>query len=176
MMPFHIIGHAGSGKTTFIAELVQTLVRMDLQVGTLKHSPHAHELDKPGKDSYIHRTAGAATAAMVTRDLAAVYLPRTPELTVEKLLETHYRQLDITLIEGWISGPFPKIEVWRKTLARTPLLPDLENTIAIVTDDPLPGTLNKAIEAENILCFKRNDVNGIATWLLDAFPVKKNNG
>lgn len=169
MVPFQVIGQPGAGKTTFIAELVQAWVGMDIRVGTIKHSAHAHELDKPGKDSHVHRMAGASPAAMITRDLAAVYLPRTPEITVEKLLETHYRDLDVTVIEGWISGPFPKIEIWRKSVDRPPLFPDVENMMALISDDPLPGGLEGGAQRNRIQCFKRSEVKSIASWLLNKY-------
>jgi len=60
MTPIHIVGHAGCGKTTLIVDLVKNFVKKNIIVGTLKHSAHVHELDKPGKDSFRHRTAGAA--------------------------------------------------------------------------------------------------------------------
>lgn len=137
MLPIHIVGHAGCGKTTLIVDLVKALIKNNLSVGTMKHSAHVHELDKPGKDSFRHRTAGAAPVTMVTEQMSAVYLPRNPETTPEKLLATYYTGVDIVLIEGWISGPFQKIEVWRKSMDLSPLFPSINDVKAVVTDDLL---------------------------------------
>ncbi len=137
MEVFQIIGQPGSGKTTLTAEIVNELCQQNLSVGTIKHSAHAHELDKPGKDSFIHRISGACPASMMTRDMAAVYLPRSPEMTPSRLIEQYYAHLDIVLIEGWISGPYNKIEVWRECLNRPFLFPDVTCVKAIVTDDSL---------------------------------------
>ncbi|MCK5100719.1 MAG: molybdopterin-guanine dinucleotide biosynthesis protein MobB, partial [Desulfobacteraceae bacterium] len=60
MLPIHIVGHAGCGKTTLIVDLIKVLVKKNIKVGSLKHSAHVHELDKPGKDSFRHRKAGAS--------------------------------------------------------------------------------------------------------------------
>ncbi len=110
MKIFHIIGQPGSGKTTLVAELC----RREYRVGTIKHTAHLYELDKPEKDSFIHRTSGAAPAAMMTRDMAAIYIPKSQDMTPALIIDHYYSNVDIILIEGWISGPYKKIEVWRK--------------------------------------------------------------
>ena len=76
LAPIQIIGHPGCGKTTLIVEIIEELVKRRFKVGTIKHSAHHHELDKPGKDSYMHRQAGAFPAAMMIKDMAAIYLPK----------------------------------------------------------------------------------------------------
>src|SRR3546814_8785755 len=54
-----LAGWSGSGKTTLIVQLIPALVRRGLSVSTMKHAHHAFDVDKPGKDSYEHRAAGA---------------------------------------------------------------------------------------------------------------------
>lgn len=167
MTPFHIIGHAGCGKTTLIADLVSVLVEKGIRVGSMKHSSHIHELDKPGKDSYCHRKAGAVPVSMVTETMSAVYLPRTEAYTPQKLLETFYAQVDIVLIEGWISGPYDKIEVWRKTVGRPPLFSSVKQVKAIVSDDPLSLEEASGVAGQKILCFQRSDLEGVVAYLLE---------
>ena len=55
-----IVGWSGSGKTTLIIKLIPELNRRGLKVATLKHAHHNFDVDKPGKDSYEHRKAGAS--------------------------------------------------------------------------------------------------------------------
>ncbi|MDY6823982.1 MAG: molybdopterin-guanine dinucleotide biosynthesis protein MobB [Thermodesulfobacteriota bacterium] len=62
----HIVGCARNGKTALIVDLAREITRRGLKVGSLKHSGHDHELDRPGKDSYLHRQAGAVPAAVAT--------------------------------------------------------------------------------------------------------------
>ncbi len=158
MTPIHIVGHAGCGKTTLIVDLVKNLVNKNIRVGTMKHSAHVHELDKPGKDSFRHRTAGAAPVSAITEELSAIYLPRALGISPEKILETYYSNVDIVLIEGWISGPFQKIEVWRKAIGRPPLFTGIKLVKAVVTDDPVGDT--------DLQVFQRSEVDPLADFLL----------
>ena len=135
MKVVQIVGHRNSGKTTITTQIIRELRRRNLAVGSIKHSAHSHELDKPGKDSHLHRTAGASPAAMMTQGQIAIYLPKTPDRDPAWLMENHFRDVDITVIEGWISGPFKKIEVWRQATGKAPLSRTVENTIAMVSDD-----------------------------------------
>lgn len=158
MTPIHIIGQPGSGKTTLIVDIIKELTKQNIKVGSIKHSAHVHELDKPGKDSFRHRKAGASPVAMVTREMAAIYLPRTGEITPQALLEKYYSNIDIVLIEGWISGPYNKIEIWRKAVKKPPLFSGIRHVKAFVSDDTLdPETLRQA-DTRKIHCFKRNDI------------------
>ena len=54
-----VAGPSGSGKTTLIARILPLLREGGVRVSTIKHVHHDLELDKPGKDSYVHREAGA---------------------------------------------------------------------------------------------------------------------
>jgi molybdopterin-guanine dinucleotide biosynthesis adapter protein len=166
MIPFHIIGHAGCGKTTLITDLVRQFIEHDIRVGTMKHSAHVHELDKPGKDSFCHRQAGAVPVSMVTETMSAVYLPRTPQYTPQKLLDTFYGQVDIVLIEGWISGPHDKIEVWRRTAERPPLFSSVKRVKALVSDDSLSPDDSAGIARQKINCFQRSDLTGVVEYML----------
>jgi len=124
----------------------------------MKHSAHIHELDKPGKDSFRHRTAGAAPVTMVTEQMSAVYLPRNADTTPEKLLETYYSTVDIVLIEGWISGPFQKIELWRRSMGKIPLFHEIKNVKAIISDD--------SIEKKELPLFPRSDIDPLVNFIL----------
>jgi len=65
METIQIIGQPGSGKTTLMVDIIKELVKMNLTVGSLKHSAHLHELDTPGKDSFLHRKAGGVSCIHV---------------------------------------------------------------------------------------------------------------
>ncbi len=167
MTPIHIIGHPRCGKTTLIVDLIKEFTERNMSVGTLKHSAHAHELDKPGKDSHRHREAGACPAAMITRDMAAVYLPRTKINRPDKFIETYFNQTDIILIEGWISGPYDKIEIWRDIVKRMPLFPGLKRVKALVSDDDLLPEIAQDIKLNEIESMKRSDIGKLADFVME---------
>ncbi len=167
MKPIHIIGHAGCGKTTLIVDLIKEMVKRNIKVGSLKHSAHVHELDKPGKDSFQHRKAGAEPASMLTQSMAAIYLPASDRLTPENLLGKYYSNVDIVLIEGWISGPYDKIEVWRNHVKGKPLFSFVDHVKAFVSDDD-SGLESMAVAKDKQLSgFKRCDCSSLTDFIID---------
>lgn len=135
----HIVGRQGHGKTTLMIRLVQELTRRGYRVGTIKHTRHTHDLDRPGSDSYRHRQAGAAPAAIITGDLIGVFLPLASDDDGYDRLAPLYTDCDLLLIEGDLDGPGPKIEVWRAAIG-TPCLATERTDIALVaTNDALPA-------------------------------------
>ena len=54
-----LAGWSGAGKTTLLTRLIPVLKARGLAVSTLKHAHHAFDVDRPGKDSFEHRSAGA---------------------------------------------------------------------------------------------------------------------
>lgn len=165
MAPLQIIGHAGCGKTTLIVDLTGQLILKGLRVGTIKHSAHTHELDKPGKDSFLHRKAGAVPCAMMTADMTAIYLPRNENQSPLDIIEQYYSHTDIVLIEGWISGPCNKIEVWRHACNRKPLFHDVDHVKAIVADQKLAPDDIIVAEKKGIKIFPRSDLTGIVNYM-----------
>ena len=141
MRLIHIVGRQNNGKTTLIVELIAELTKRGFRVGTLKHSSHTHELDRPGKDSYLHRTAGACPAAVAAKDLMAVYLPRQPEENPLDRLAPLFEHVDLVLVEGYHSGPGKKVEVWRASVGTTPLFSERNDIDAVITDDAVATRL-----------------------------------
>lgn len=165
MTPVQVIGQPGSGKTRLVSKLAAFLVKMGLHVGTLKHSAHTHELDHPGKDTHMHRMAGAAPVAMVNGAMAAVYLP-VNEDTPQYLLERLYDRTDMVLIEGWISGPYPKIEVWRSQIDRPPLFTQAGNVCGLVLDGPLEEAGKTVAHQQQLKIMAHDDIKGLAEFVM----------
>jgi len=140
MKIFGFAGWSGSGKTTLVTKLIPELVGRGVRVSTMKHAHHAFDIDQPGKDSYEHREAGA-TEVMVTsgerwalmRDYTQ---PREP-LLEELIAQLDRGQLDLILVEGFRSVPFPKIELHRPSTGSPLLHPRDSSIIAIASDEPL---------------------------------------
>ncbi len=135
MRVVHIVGRQNNGKTRLVCELVEELTRRGLSVGTIKHSSHDHELDRPGKDSYLHRRAGASPAAVVAANELAIYLSTGADDDPIARLEPMFAACDLVLVEGFIDREGVKVEVWRREIGK-PLLADRrEGIVAVVSDD-----------------------------------------
>jgi len=127
-----IVGKSGSGKTTLIEKLVPELKRRGMRIGTIKHSAHKIEMDKPGKDSWRHKQAGADTVMVVAPQTIAM-VKSMPSANLDGL-EKYFDDVDLVLTEGFKSGPMPKIEVFRQAAHSEPLCRGDDQLIAFVTD------------------------------------------
>lgn len=120
-----------------MTELVPVLCQRGLRVGTVKHSVHEHELDKPGKDSHRHRQAGGDPAGIITTGLAAVFIPLDEKQDGFSKLDPLYQGCDLMLIEGFKSGPYIKLEVFRREAGGEPLAAQDDTIRAVITDDAI---------------------------------------
>jgi molybdopterin-guanine dinucleotide biosynthesis adapter protein len=138
MSPARILGIAGwsgSGKTTLLTRLIPALVARGLRVATLKHAHHAFDVDVPGKDSYVHRKAGACEVIVSSarRWVQMHELADEPEATLSELLG-RISPCDLILVEGFKGEPHPKLEVFREVVGKPPLHPDDPHIVAIAAD------------------------------------------
>ena len=133
-----ITGWSGTGKTTLIVALIPRLRARGLKVSTLKHSHHGFDIDRPGKDSYRHREAGAGEVLICSdqRWVLMHELRDEPEPSLDELLQ-RLQPVDLVLLEGWKTVPCPKLEVWRPANGKPPRLPEDDSIMAVVTDSPL---------------------------------------
>jgi molybdopterin-guanine dinucleotide biosynthesis protein B len=129
-----IVGHSNSGKTTLIEKLIPELKRRGYRVGTIKHTHHGFSMDQKGKDTYRHRAAGAdAVLAASPGQIALV--KSMPDVSLDNLL-AFFQEMDIVLVEGFKQDKKPKIEVFRSQIHQTPLFPEDDLLVAVVTDSP----------------------------------------
>ena len=61
-----LAGWSGSGKTTLLTKVLPRLIARGKRVSTLKHAHHNFDVDRPGKDSFEHRSAGATEVLVVS--------------------------------------------------------------------------------------------------------------
>ncbi len=131
---------SGTGKTTLLTQLIPLLKNKELRVGLIKHSHHAFEIDKPGKDSYRLRKAGASEVMLVSSRRRAIIsefdFPIEPRLD-DQLKALNQSELDIILVEGFKAEVFPKIELHRPSLNNELLFKKDPSIIAIATDQEL---------------------------------------
>src|SRR5215831_14090336 len=130
---------SGTGKTTLLLKLIPLLTARGLRVGLIKRAHHTFDTDKPGKDSYELRKAGASQVLIGSdrRWALVVEKEQTIEPDAFDLLGKLYTDtLDLILIEGFKASPLPKIELHRPALGH-PLLADTDPyVIAVATDEP----------------------------------------
>ena len=63
-----LAGWSGAGKTTLLSRVIPLLTASGLKVSTIKHAHHRFDVDTPGKDSYVHREAGAVEVLVSSRN------------------------------------------------------------------------------------------------------------
>ena len=62
-----IAAWSGTGKTTLLRKLIPALCAAGIRPGLIKHTHHDMDVDKPGKDSYELRKAGAAQTLVASQ-------------------------------------------------------------------------------------------------------------
>ncbi|CSA64124.1 bifunctional molybdopterin-guanine dinucleotide biosynthesis adaptor protein MobB/molybdopterin molybdotransferase MoeA [Vibrio cholerae] len=152
--------YSGTGKTTLLEALLPKLTATGLRIGLLKHAHHDFDVDKPGKDSYRLRKAGASQMLIASRNRHAL-ITETPDAEAEfDYLLTRFdaEKLDVILVEGCKNIAFPKIELHRAEVGKPWLYPHDKNIIAIAADETVATDLPQ---------MHINDLDAIADFVLD---------
>ncbi len=149
-------GWSGAGKTSLIVKLIPCLIGRGFSVSTLKHAHHAFDVDQPGKDSYLHRQAGAGEVlvASATRWALMHEIRGGDEPPLSGLL-ARLSPVDFVLVEGYKRDSHVKIEVHRLANGKPLLYPDDPSVKAFVSDGE-PG-------AASLPYAHLNDVEAVAT-------------
>ncbi len=132
--------YSGTGKTTLLVKLLPLMRLQGLRVAMIKQTHHDFEIDKPGKDSYELRKAGASQMLLAS-DKRCVVITEN-EQSVEPALEDLVKRLDLenidlVLVEGFRHQAFPKIELHRPALGKELIFPDDDSVVAVASDEPL---------------------------------------
>ncbi len=132
-------GWSGAGKTTLLAKLIPVLRARGASVSTVKHAHHNFDVDRPGKDSFIHREAGAQEVLVASANRWALMheLRGEPEPDLDGLL-AHLAPVDIVLVEGFKRDGHRKLEVHRVANGKPFLYPDDPDIAALASDAPSP--------------------------------------
>src|SRR5712692_2991990 len=165
MRIFGLAGWSGSGKTTLLMAIIPELVARGLAVSTIKHAHHEFDIDRPGKDSWRHRQAGASEVMVASARRWAIMheLRGAPEPALEELV-AHMSPVDLLLVEGFKRHPHPKIEVHRPSLGKPLLYPDDPHVVAIASDEPLAAPLP---------LLPLDDPSAVAGFILAHFGVRR---
>ncbi len=138
MKIFGLAGWSGSGKTTLVVKLLPELIGRGITVSTMKHAHHSFDVDKPGKDSYEHRAAGAVEVLISSASRWALMHENrdTPEPNIETLLP-HMTPVDLLLIEGFKMHPHDKLEIYRQANGKPMLCKQDPRIVAVASDAPV---------------------------------------
>ena len=149
---------SGTGKTTLLKQLIPALCARGIRPGLIKHTHHDMDVDKPGKDSYELRKAGAAQTIVASQQRWALMTetPDEEELDLQFLASRmDTSKLDLILVEGFDrEAHLPTLEVWRTQDA--PFRSCEEWRCAVITDLPCETKLP---------VFSPSDIDAIADFI-----------
>jgi molybdopterin-guanine dinucleotide biosynthesis protein MobB len=159
MRIYGVTGWKNSGKTTLVERLVAEITRRGFTVSTVKHAHHSFDVDRPGKDSFRHREAGARQVLVASAARWALMTERrgSPEPPLPELL-ARLDPVDLVLVEGYKRDRHPKIEARRAATAQDLIASGDPSIEAVASDTPLAGLA--------VPVFDLDDAPGIAGFVL----------
>ncbi len=140
-----LAGWSGAGKTTLLTRTIPHLLKLGVRLSVIKHAHHSFDVDVPGKDSWLHRQAGAtevlvssASRWALMHELREAEEPRLGEL-LRKM-----SPVDLVIVEGFKGEPHCKIEVYRAANGKPLLFPHDPAIVGIAADTELETSLPTA--------------------------------
>jgi molybdopterin-guanine dinucleotide biosynthesis protein MobB len=132
--------YSGTGKTSLLVKLLPLMKLQGLRIAMIKHAHHDFDIDKPGKDSFELRKAGAGQVLVSSAIRSALITEY--EIQVEPELNDLINRLDLNntdliLVEGYRHLPFPKIELHRPTIGKPLIYPDDDSVVAVASDEKI---------------------------------------
>ena len=132
---YSFIGSSGSGKTTFLEKLIPVLKRKGIKLGVIKHDAHKFEIDKPGKDSYRFKAAGADIVTISSEEkMAFVKSFEKSAFSLEEIVIRYFSDMDMVITEGYKQSDIPKFEVFRSGNSTPFLSSKRKELLGIITD------------------------------------------
>lgn len=165
MKVFGIAGWSGSGKTTLLEKLIPALTARGLKLAVIKHAHHGFDIDRPGKDSYRHREAGAVEVLLSCNERWVLMHERRGEAepTLAELLG-HLSPCDLVLIEGFKQEPVPKLEVHRPAHGKPPLFAERSDIVGVATDGEV---------VTDLPVLPLNDIAAIADFVMNTLDLQE---
>ena len=114
-------------------KLIPELKKKGLDTGTIKHHHSSLEFDKPGKDSWRHRKAGAVKTIISSPGSVSMVMDVDHDPDIDELLFC-MTGVDIIIVEGYKDINKPKVELFRSSIHKKPRFLDDPNLIALASD------------------------------------------
>ena len=128
--------YSGTGKTSLLVKLLPLLKLQGLRIAMIKHAHHDFDIDKPGKDSYELRKAGADQMLIASDNRLALIKECDGEQSLDSLVDRlDLDEIDLVLVEGFRHVSFSKIELHRPSLGKDLIFRTDENVIAVASDE-----------------------------------------
>jgi molybdopterin-guanine dinucleotide biosynthesis adapter protein len=156
-------GRSGVGKTTFLEKLVKVLSERGISVCVIKHHHKQIEFDKPGKDTYRLKSAGAVRSILHLPGSVGMVANVPEEMDLVKLAERFAGDSDIVIAEGYKHSGIPIIEVRRKSFSTESLIIDDSSLIAVVADFSA---------GEALPLFDLEEAGMVADFLVERFAIR----
>ncbi len=152
-----VAASSSSGKTTLIEKVVRILKERGLRVAVIKHASAGFDLDKPGKDSWRFREAGADAVILVGPGDLALMKKIIREPTPDEL-ELMVQDVDVVIREGFKKDKGNRIEVFRSGVSgEQPLCMTDRSFLALVSDIPVSIAIPR---------FDLNDAAAVADFII----------
>jgi molybdopterin-guanine dinucleotide biosynthesis adapter protein len=151
-----VVGYSDSGKTTVVSSLIRILAGDGFRVASVKHSPHGHESDRPGSDTYRHRQAGAALVVASSPGSLTAFERVDRDMPLEAIVESIGEGIDIVIAEGFKTSTYHKVLVSES-------LPVPENVDSVV------ATVGRAAHLPGVPEFDLDTIHLLAEMIRERF-------
>jgi len=140
-----IAGKQNAGKTTLLKDLIPKLKEQGYRVGTLKYNIRKFDIDHEGKDTYKYSNSGADSVAISTQSEFVVMKKTANPLTLHEIIEAHFNDVDVVLVEGYREDGYPRIRIIGSQDTNA-VKTDSENELLLVNEK----TENRCFSIENL--------------------------
>lgn len=151
---YSIVGYSGTGKTTFLINLIPELKKRGLRVAAIKHDAHEFDVDHEGKDTWRLTQAGADVTCITSATHGAIMENRPVKIST---IIAGLRDIDVVVAEGFKQEDYKKIGLYRAA-SRRPLAEIQGEFMAVATDTPLDLDVPQ---------FALDDYEGIAEFIVE---------
>jgi len=169
MKLFGLTGGSGAEKAALLVAVVPELTALGLSVSVTKLINHAFDIDRPGKDSFLHREAGATEVLVLSRHRWALMHERRGGAGSDlSALLARMSPVDLVIALGFHDNPHAKLEIEDDQEAEPQWRTD-PSIVALVSRTP-PDATDRSKPAPQRLAF--DDAPAIAQFIAErAEPV-----